>query len=67
MLVYCVKMCDINGQAFTTKFQKRKWQIKTAVINSVECVPHVWHILSVTYTVRQSYGQSAMSFEWNLW
>ena len=37
---YCLlsKMCDINSQSFTTKLQKRKWHIKTAVIYSAEYV-----------------------------
>ena len=50
------KMCDIYGQAFTTKLHKRIWHIKTVVMNSAEYVPHVWHIRSVSHTVRQSYG-----------
>ena len=49
------KMCNIFGQALTTKLQKRIWHIKTAVMNSAEYVPHVWHIRSVPYKVRQSF------------
>jgi hypothetical protein len=39
--VWYVKMCDIYGQAFTTKFQKCIWHIQTAGCNSAEYVPHV--------------------------
>jgi hypothetical protein len=34
--------------------QKRIWHIQTAVIISAKYVPHLWHVRSVTYTVRHS-------------
>ena len=46
MIGLLCKMCDIYGQAVTTKSQKRKWHIKTVVMNSAKYVPHVWHIRS---------------------